>query len=52
MPKPFTAKDRIVLALDVEDDRVALGLVDELKDVVGVFKRHKPFFSGAFSLEY
>jgi len=38
MSKPFTAKDRIVLALDVEDDRMALGLVDELKDVVGVFK--------------
>ncbi len=38
MSKPLTAKDRIVLALDVEDDKVALGLVDELKDVVGVFK--------------
>ncbi len=38
MSKPLTAKDRIVLALDVEDDNVALGLVDELKDVVGMFK--------------
>lgn len=33
-----SARDRFVLALDVEDDREALGLVDELKDVVGVFK--------------
>ncbi len=34
----LSAVDRIVLALDVEDDRVALGLVDELKDAVGMFK--------------
>jgi orotidine-5'-phosphate decarboxylase len=30
--------DRLVLALDVDDDREALGLVAELKDAVGLFK--------------
>jgi orotidine-5'-phosphate decarboxylase len=34
----LTASDRLVLALDVDDDREALGLVTELKDVVGLFK--------------
>lgn len=32
------AIDRLVLALDVDDDREALGLVAELKDAVGLFK--------------
>ena len=30
--------DRFVLALDLDDDQEALGIVDELKGVVGVFK--------------
>jgi orotidine-5'-phosphate decarboxylase len=34
----FTAKDRLALALDVDNDREALGIVAELKDLVGVFK--------------
>jgi orotidine-5'-phosphate decarboxylase len=34
----LTAKDRIALALDVDNDREALGIVAELKDSVGVFK--------------
>jgi orotidine-5'-phosphate decarboxylase len=34
----MTASDRIVLALDVDDDREALGLVSELKDKIGMFK--------------
>ncbi len=38
MSNSFTAKDRIILALDVEDDRAALGLVEELRDMVGMFK--------------
>jgi orotidine-5'-phosphate decarboxylase len=33
-----TAKDRLALALDVENDQEALGIVAELKDSVGVFK--------------
>ncbi|MEK6699686.1 MAG: orotidine-5'-phosphate decarboxylase [Nitrospirota bacterium] len=32
------ATDRLILALDVDDDREALGLVAELKDAVGLFK--------------
>jgi len=32
------ARDRMVLALDVDNEREALGLVAELKDVVGIFK--------------
>lgn len=32
------AKDRIVLALDVDNDQEALGLVAELRDAVGMFK--------------
>ena len=32
------AWERLVLALDVDSDREALGIVDELKDVVGLFK--------------
>jgi len=34
----MTAKDRIVLALDVDDDQEALGIVAELKETVGMFK--------------
>ncbi|HTF99310.1 MAG TPA: orotidine-5'-phosphate decarboxylase [Nitrospirota bacterium] len=34
----LTEKDRIVLALDVDSDKEALGLVSELKDSVGLFK--------------
>jgi orotidine-5'-phosphate decarboxylase len=33
-----SAKDRLVLALDIDNDREALGLVDELKEIVGLFK--------------
>ncbi len=33
-----SSRERIVLALDVDDDREALGLVAELKDAVGMFK--------------
>ena len=33
-----SAKDRLVLALDLENDRDALDLVSELKDFVGMFK--------------
>ncbi len=32
------AKDRLVLALDLDSDRDALGIVDELKDAAGMFK--------------
>ncbi len=32
------AKDRLVLALDLDNDRDALDAVDELKDVAGMFK--------------
>jgi orotidine-5'-phosphate decarboxylase len=38
MQNDLKPKDRIVLALDVDSDSEALGLVAELKDVVGVFK--------------
>jgi orotidine-5'-phosphate decarboxylase len=34
----LTVSDRIVLALDVDDDREAISLVAELKDLVGIFK--------------
>ena len=34
----MTAADRLVLALDVDSDREALGIVSELKDSVGMFK--------------
>ena len=34
----LNAKDRLVLALDVDSDTEALGLVNELKDSVGTFK--------------
>ena len=38
MKKPETAKDRIILALDVDDLKEAEDLVLELKDYVGYFK--------------
>jgi orotidine-5'-phosphate decarboxylase len=34
----MTAKDRLILALDVDDDQEALGIVAELKETVGMFK--------------
>jgi len=34
----LTPKDRLILALDIDDDKEALGIVHELKDVVGTFK--------------
>jgi orotidine-5'-phosphate decarboxylase len=36
--KPDAAQERIIVALDVDDDREALGLVAELRDRVGLFK--------------
>jgi orotidine-5'-phosphate decarboxylase len=38
MANTITSRDRIVLALDVDDDHDALAIVAELKDSVGVFK--------------
>jgi orotidine-5'-phosphate decarboxylase len=38
MGNKFSAKDRLVLALDVDNDREAIGLVSELKEFVGMFK--------------
>lgn len=38
MTNTFTAKDRLVLALDVDDNREALSIVAELKETVGMFK--------------
>jgi len=38
MANTTTARDRIALALDVDNDRDALAIVAELKDSVGVFK--------------
>jgi orotidine-5'-phosphate decarboxylase len=38
MANTITARDRIALALDVDNDHDALALVAELKDSVGVFK--------------
>jgi orotidine-5'-phosphate decarboxylase len=38
MVTPLAAKDRLVLALDVDDDQEALGIVAELKEAVGMFK--------------
>ena len=36
--KPTSAKERIILALDVDDFDEAKALVQELKDYVGFFK--------------
>jgi orotidine-5'-phosphate decarboxylase len=38
MMPTLTAKDRIVLALDIDNDIEALRIVAELRDVVGIFK--------------
>jgi orotidine-5'-phosphate decarboxylase len=38
MTDELTAKSRIVIALDVDNDQDALGIVTELKDSVGMFK--------------
>jgi len=38
MPSEMKTKDRLVVALDVDDASLALGLVDELKASVGMFK--------------
>jgi orotidine-5'-phosphate decarboxylase len=38
MVKTVSAKDRLVLALDVDNDREALDLVSEVKELVGMFK--------------
>jgi orotidine-5'-phosphate decarboxylase len=38
MTTTVTPKDRLILALDVDSEREALGLVAELKDSVGMFK--------------
>jgi orotidine-5'-phosphate decarboxylase len=38
MANTTTSKDRLAIALDVDNDREALGIVAELKDSVGVFK--------------
>lgn len=38
MAAPFTIKDRLVLALDVDSDQEALGIVAELKASIGIFK--------------
>jgi len=38
MTDELTAKSRIVIALDVDSDQDALGIVTELKDSVGMFK--------------
>jgi orotidine-5'-phosphate decarboxylase len=38
MTIPLNSKDRLVLALDVDNDNEALGLVNELKDSIGLFK--------------
>jgi orotidine-5'-phosphate decarboxylase len=38
MTTALTARDRLVLALDIDSDREALGIVAELKDDLGMFK--------------
>ncbi len=38
MVTPVKSKDRLILALDVDNDQEALGIVAELKDAVGMFK--------------
>ena len=38
MVTPLIAKDRLVLALDVDNDSEALAIVAELKDTIGMFK--------------
>ena len=36
--KPTSAKERIILALDVDDIQIAKNIVIELRDYVGFFK--------------
>jgi len=43
--KSLSAKERLVLALDVDDFSSAKGLVDKLKDYVGVFKVGSQLFT-------
>src|SRR5574344_390126 len=43
--KPSSAKERIILALDVDTLDSAVALVDELKDYVGFFKIGLPLFT-------
>lgn len=43
----MTAKDKLIVALDVETQREALALVDRLKDVVGMFKVGSQLFTSA-----
>lgn len=43
--KPITAKERIILALDVDDLKEAEKLVIELRDYVGFFKVGLPLFT-------
>ena len=38
MPQEMNTKDRLIVALDVDDASQALRLVDELRDLVGLFK--------------
>lgn len=42
----LTAKDRLILALDVDDGETALGLVELLEEYVGVFKVGMQLFTG------
>ncbi len=43
----LSAKDRIIVALDVESAEAALGIVDELSEIVGAFKIGLQLFSSA-----
>jgi orotidine-5'-phosphate decarboxylase len=38
MPRELHTKDRLIIALDVDEASLALRLVDELRDLVGLFK--------------
>lgn len=46
-PNPVSAKDRLVLALDVDSGQEALGIVDELKDAAGLFKVGHQLFTSS-----
>jgi orotidine-5'-phosphate decarboxylase len=46
MTATVTPKDRLILALDVDSEGEALGLVEELKDSVGMFKVGLQLFTG------
>ena len=43
--KPESAKDRIILALDVDNIKDVIKYVDLLKDYVGYFKVGMPLFT-------